>query len=137
MKLPQSLAFTNKGPTPHGLRIPQARVLRTLMPQSGSKSLPVLTRVQLAKNAGFSPTSGTINRVLHGIRKGSSSGHPHKGLLDLGLLETTERDIFGIVEKSLRKKPNAGMAQYLACHRKKHGFSSLRSAHARRTIRCT
>lgn len=66
------------------LRIPQARVLRALMPGSAAKKPPRLTRVELAEHAGFSTTSGTINRVLHGIPQGSSSGNPHPGLLDLG-----------------------------------------------------
>lgn len=92
MRVPPDHTFTKEGPQPAGLRIPQARVLRALMPKSGSKTRPVLTPVELAENAGFSPTSGTINRVLHGIPKGSSSGNPHKGLLDLGLLSAIDQD---------------------------------------------
>lgn len=37
-------------------------------------------------------------------------------------LTTTEREIFGIFDKSLRKKPNAKMSAYLAYHRAKNGF---------------
>lgn len=92
MRVPQSSPFTEKRLPPRRLRIPQARVLLALVPKSGSKTLPVLPRVELAKSAGFSPTSGTINRALHGIPKGSSSGHPHKGLLALGLLECIDRN---------------------------------------------
>src|SRR5207248_65853 len=33
-----------------------------------------------------------------------------------------EREILGIVERSLRKKPTPKMAEYLAHHRLKHGF---------------
>ena len=78
------------------LRILQARVLYALMPISGSENLPVLTRVQLAKRVGWSPTSGTINRALHGVRTGSSSGNPHKGLLDIGLIVAI--DLNGITQ---------------------------------------
>src|SRR6185437_10627147 len=92
MTLPPPQSNAKTAPRASRLRVPQARVLHALLPRSGSKSLPVLTRVQLAKSAGFSPTSGTINRVLRGIPKGSSSGSPHKGLLDLGLLATVDQD---------------------------------------------
>lgn len=74
-------------PEPHHLRTPQARVLSILVPKNGDEQLPLLTRVELAERAGFSTTSGTINRVLHGVSENSSSGGPHKGLLDLQLLE--------------------------------------------------
>lgn len=37
-------------------------------------------------------------------------------------MSTTERDIFGIGEAVLRKKPTGKMAEYLAHHRAKHGF---------------
>ena len=39
-------------------------------------------------------------------------------------VSTTERDIFGIGERSLRKKPTAKTAEYLAHHRATHGFKS-------------
>ncbi len=39
-------------------------------------------------------------------------------------LSMTERRIFGIDGASLRKKPTAKMAEYLAHHRAKHGFKS-------------
>lgn len=74
------------------LRVPQARVLRALMPTDDSKSSPVLTRVQLAKLAGYTPTSGTITRALRGIDAASSSGTPHQGVLGLGLVEEVELD---------------------------------------------
>jgi len=37
-------------------------------------------------------------------------------------VNTTERDIFGIGARSLRKKPTGKMAEYLAHHHAKHGF---------------
>jgi hypothetical protein len=37
-------------------------------------------------------------------------------------LKPAERQIFGIGEQSLRKKPTAKTAKYLAYHRRKHGF---------------
>jgi putative restriction endonuclease len=39
-------------------------------------------------------------------------------------VNTTERDIFGIGEASLTKKPTAKMVDYLTQHRAKHGFIS-------------
>jgi hypothetical protein len=60
------------------------------MPTRDSNTIPVLTRVQLAERAGFTPTSGTINRALHGIHTGSPSGSPYQGLLDLGLVDEVE-----------------------------------------------
>jgi putative restriction endonuclease len=39
-------------------------------------------------------------------------------------LSSTEQGIFGISENSLRKKPAAKMAGYLAHHRATHGFDS-------------
>src|SRR6266446_4257896 len=45
-------------------------------------------------------------------------------LISASTVSTTERDIFGIGETSLRKKPTAKMAGYLAHHRAKHRFKS-------------
>jgi len=39
-------------------------------------------------------------------------------------VSTTERGIFGVAQTSLRKKPTAKMADYLAHHRAKHGFQA-------------
>ena len=68
------------------IRVPQFRVLKALQPKAGKS--PILTRTVLAERAGFRPGSGTINRALLGIAKGSSSGDPYKGLLDLGYVRT-------------------------------------------------
>jgi hypothetical protein len=92
MKVLQSFTFPEKWSNLSDLRLPQARVLRALMPTGDGKTAPVLTRVQLAQRAGFSPTSGTINRALHGIHPDSSSGSPYQGLLDLGLVGEVELD---------------------------------------------
>src|SRR5207302_8771754 len=45
-------------------------------------------------------------------------------LLTSSNLTKAEQEIFGIIEKSLRKKPNAKMAEYLAYHRMQYGFTS-------------
>ena len=92
MKVLQSFTFPEKWSKLNDLRLPQARVLRALMPTDDSKAGPVLTRVQLAQRAGFSQTSGTINRALHGIHTGSPSGSPYQGLLEIGLVDEVELD---------------------------------------------
>src|SRR5438270_82163 len=70
---------------PH-LHRPQALVLRALMPRPGSENRPVLSRIQLAQGAGYSPTSGTITRALHGIPNGSSRRKKEKVLAVHGKL---------------------------------------------------
>lgn len=73
------------------LKIPQARVLRALLPDDPTdhwRRWPSYNRAMLATYSGFNPTTGTINRVLNGIPEGSSSGTPHPGLLERGLLTT-------------------------------------------------
>ena len=82
-------------PKQEGLKIPQARVLKALMPKDEAREhhfteWPSLIRTSLATKAGFNPTTGTINRVLHGIPQGSSSGEPHAGLLERGLLKAED-----------------------------------------------
>ena len=79
---------------PTTLRVPQARVLKALL-ALGSGSL---TRANLAEIAGFTRTSGTTSRALRGISKGSSSGTPHPGLLELGYVIRTDLDIDGLWE---------------------------------------
>ena len=76
------------------LRLPQARVLEALIPTSEAKT-PAINREDLAQMAGFRRKAGTINRVLHGIPKGSSSGTPHVGLLALGLIEEIPKGVKG------------------------------------------
>ena len=76
-----------------GLLIPHVRVLRALKRAKWN----TLGRTQLAERAGFSPISGTINRALAGIKKDSPQAkkhgcQPHKGLLDLGLVEEVRLD---------------------------------------------
>ena len=79
------------------LKLPQARVLNALMACDDGAN-PVLSRMQLAENAGFVPTSGTINGALHGIADGSSTGKPHMGLIDLGYVSRLPLDVDGAVE---------------------------------------
>jgi hypothetical protein len=88
MRVLQSFTFPTA--RPGDLRVPQARVLRALLPLEGNRDTPTLTRVELAERAGFTQKSGLINRVLHGIREGSSSGNPHKGLLGRRLVVAIE-----------------------------------------------
>ena len=90
MKILESFTFPKAVSKPGDLRLPQARVLRALLPLDGNGDTPALTRVELAERAGFTIRSGLINRVLQGIREGSSSGNPHKGLLDLKLVAAIE-----------------------------------------------
>jgi hypothetical protein len=110
MKVLQSFTFPKRGLKLDDLSIPQARVLRALMPTDGSESLPKLTRVQLGQRAGFTRISGTINRALHGIREGSSSGNPHKGLLDLELVAAVELN--GILEYQITTEGMKAIARH-------------------------
>ena len=87
------------------LRVPQARVLRALMPEHPDDHVldwPVLNRAVLGVRAGYTAISGSITRALNGIRQGSSSGDPHLGLVALGLVEVREIDVDGVVEQSYR-----------------------------------
>lgn len=83
------------------VRLPQYKCLKAL---AGART--TLTRTELATKAGFSPTAGTVNRALHGIAKGSSSGDPFPGLVGLRLVEpfTVELD-GGVKEVRYRATP--------------------------------
>lgn len=86
-------------PTAIELRIPQVRTLAVLAGEEGV----LLSREKLAERAGFSVISGTITRVLNGIRRGSSSGEAHAGLLELGLVERIDLEVEeGLIETSYR-----------------------------------
>lgn len=111
---PSTRAATNVQPTqpvpqpPHALRVPQARILSALLPpypDDPPSEWPLVTRQVLARRAGYTPISGTINRVLHGIPPGSSSGEPHPGLLDLKLIEKLKVDVDGVSEDNYRITP--------------------------------
>lgn len=87
------------------LRVPQARVLRVLMPDRPDDppmDWPTLCRAVLGLRAGYTAISGSITRALNGIRPGSSSGDAHLGLVALGLVEVGEVDVDGVVERSYR-----------------------------------
>ena len=86
----------NKAAKTTAIRLPQFRVLRALT----AKGRPTMTRAELARKAGFNPTSGTINRALHGIAKGSSSGDPYPGLLTAGLVEAIPVELDGGVTET-------------------------------------
>lgn len=85
------------------LKTPQARILGALMPQGWKikdpTAWPVCNREQLSIKAGYDPISGSTTRVLSGIRAtNKTSGHPHPGLIDLGLVEAETYDIDGVNE---------------------------------------
>ena len=87
------------------LRTPQARVLAALVPDDPAAPLidwPLVTRTQLGVRAGYTATSGTITRVLNGIRAGSSSGDPHPGLLARGMVVEIVLDVEGASEMNYR-----------------------------------
>lgn len=89
----------------HKLRVPEARILKSLMPDPVDLpkiDWPMYTRSVLVHRAGYSPISGTINRVFYGIPEGSSSGEPHPGLIQLGMVEIVELDISGVSENNYR-----------------------------------
>lgn len=77
---------------PISLKVPQVRALLAL--RDGS----LLTRDKLKERTGVTPASGTITRVMNGIREGSSSGAPHPGLLELGLVLAFPIDVDGLEE---------------------------------------
>lgn len=98
------------------LRTPQARVLAALMPNDTTEPVsewPLITRAQLGINAGYTALSGTITRVLNGVREGSSSGDPHPGLLARGMIEEVVLDIDGVKEVNYRTTA-AGIRAYQA-----------------------
>lgn len=88
------------------LRVPQARVLRALMPvdaRDPQDEWPLLTRGVMAVRAGYSEISGSVTRALLGIKEGNkTSGDPHPGIVQLGLVETTMLDIDGVTETNYR-----------------------------------
>ena len=83
-----SKTTTKTAPT---IRLPQYRCLKALC----AAGRPTFTRTELAAKAGFRPGSGTINRALRGIGKGSSSGDPYKGLVQLGYVEVVPVELDG------------------------------------------
>jgi hypothetical protein len=74
---------------------------------------PVVNRAQLAICVGYTGTSGSITRVMNGIREGSSSGSAHPGLLGLGLVVEDILDIDGLLEVNYRATPE-GVRAYQA-----------------------
>src|SRR4051812_32379202 len=87
----------------HAIRTPQYRCLKAL-----AKPGTTLTRTELAARAGFTPTSGTINRALHGIGKGSSSGDPFPGLLEMGLVDFFTVELDGNLKETRYRATAAG-----------------------------
>lgn len=99
-----------------GLRIPQARVLKALMPsnlKAHSVEWPVLNRATLGIRAGYTAISGTITRALNGIKEGSSSGDAHPGLLIRKLIKEVAIDIDGLTEVNYQIT-ETGISEYSA-----------------------
>lgn len=112
--MPKSLRDSPFQQDPVRLRTMQARVLSALIPSTPEmpvESWPVLCKAQLGIRAGYTAISGSITRALNGIPPGSSSGEPHLGLLDLGLVISIILDIDGLEEVNYRTTP-AGVAAY-------------------------
>lgn len=88
------------------LRIPQARLLRALMPADPSAprvEWPLLDRALLGVQAGYTAISGSVSRALAGIHAGNkTSGPAHPGVLQLGLVEELRLDVDGLVEVNYR-----------------------------------
>lgn len=100
------------------LRTPQARVLAALMPYSPDdhpSEWPLLTRAALGVRAGYTAISGTVTRALNGIRSYGTrtSGDPHPGLLERGMVETVSVDVDGKAETNHRITP-LGIQAYQA-----------------------
>lgn len=82
------------------ISLPQARILSILRPKSGGKN-PILSRIKIIKEAGFSPLSGTFSRALNGVAKMSTVAEfigAKKGLVDLGFVKLVDTNVDGAVE---------------------------------------
>lgn len=120
------------------LLTPQARVLAPLVPADPSdppSEWPCIPRAALATRAGYTAISGSVTRALNGIRRGSSSGPPHLGLVARGMVEEVVLDIEGVRELCYRATAVgvAAMRTYLAAnggrlpaHRAKDGCTNHR-----------
>lgn len=101
--MPKHIVQSNNRPP--ALRLPQARVLRALLPNDHNdppSEWPLLTKTALGIRAGYSAISGSVTRALNGIKEGSSSGDPHKGLLDMKLCEVVVINVEGLQEDNYR-----------------------------------
>ena len=89
------------------LRVPQVRVLSVLA--GNGENLPSLTRTKLQQRCGFSEKSGTITRVMNGVKEGSSSGAARPGLIDLLLVRSYVLNVDG-AEEVVYKATELGLA---------------------------
>jgi hypothetical protein len=106
----------NQSPPADPVTTLQARVLAVLMPDDLSDPTlwPLVTRKYLDMRAGFTGKSGSTTRALNGIRPGNTtSGNPHPGLIERGLVEKVVLDIEGVDETNYRATA-AGIAAYQA-----------------------
>jgi hypothetical protein len=115
------------------LRLPVYKCLNVLRTHNGSR--PMYYRIDLARKAGFKPGSGTINVVLHGIKKGSKYARPHKGALDLGLIEKVEVEVDGDRTETVYR---IGLAGTEALHAYEHSetFSAKKARKVREASLC-
>ena len=119
-----------------GLRLPQYRTLRALLPNANGQK-PCYSRAKLSVKAGFSAISGTINRALHGIKRNAPQAEyagAHKGLLGLGLVKEIEQNIDDT--RSVEYEITAPGIKAVARYAKSHGTNrKLRSREASINLR--
>lgn len=89
------------------LRVTQVRVLGALMPADVTDhpvDWPLFSRASLCKAAGISVVSGSLTRIMNGIRAGNqTSGAPHPGLVDRGMICCESLEVAdGVTETNYR-----------------------------------
>ena len=86
------------------LRVPQIRALLVL--RGEGRGIPLaLSRAKLQERCGFTPTSGTVTRVMRGLPGGTSSGPACPGLIELGLVRVLNLEVDGVTEQCYQITP--------------------------------
>lgn len=113
---------------PHDLSLTanQFNVLKALMPKDATQPAwewPMWNRAQLGKRAGFTAVSGSLTRVLNGIKLSNwtsavergvqPSGKPHPGLLARGFITEVTVELDSRNETNYQATP-AGVRAYEA-----------------------
>ncbi len=102
------------------LKVPQARVLTVLLPppKTDPVDYPLIHTRVIAGRLGVSAVSETIRRAFRGLKEGSASGTPHKGLLALGYAEEVVLDVDGLSELAYKITDEgiAAITEYLKHH---------------------